>query len=86
MQIKLTVNKVDVLQRGTILGVGGGQNFEKILRKSTNNVDGLMISQRTNGTNNRDGFILSKIFYEIWYFRAMIISLKFSILKRQSKT
>ena len=85
MQIKVTTNKVDVLQRGTILG-GGVKILKKFVRKSTNNVDGLMISQRTNGTNNRDGFILSKMFYEIWYFRAMIISLKFSILKRQSKT
>ena len=33
--------------------------MEKRVGKSTNNGDGKMISQATNGTNNRDGFILS---------------------------
>ena len=41
---------------------GGTKNFGKSVQKSTNNGDGLMIFQATNVTNNRDGFVIRKIF------------------------
>ena len=57
-QIKVTFAK------GYDLG-GGTKNFGKSMQKSTNNGDGLMIFQATNVINNRDGFMISKIFREI---------------------
>ena len=42
VQIKYTTNKVYILQRDTFLG-GGGKNFEKNWRKSTNKGDSTTI-------------------------------------------
>ena len=58
-QIKVTFCK------GVRFWGGGTKNFGKSVQKSTNNGDGLKIFQATNVTNNRDGFMISKIFREI---------------------
>ena len=57
-QIKMTFCK------GVRFG-GGTKNFGKSVQKSKNNGDDLMIFHATHITNNRDGFMISKIFREI---------------------
>ena len=49
--------KGDVLQMSTILGVGT-KNFEKSMKKSRNNSDGMKIFVTWNITNNRNGFMI----------------------------